>query len=152
MSIEALHKALLEADSATAVLERLLGTPISIRRLDGPAIPPSPEQRTRLQLEDATPWVHRRVVLLSGGDILSEADLWYSPARLTPAMIEALATTNIPFGRVVQNLHPKRTTLLAKAGAPGSPIALEHHALLTAAGHPIAEVHERYVGKAFGQS
>jgi hypothetical protein len=46
--------------------------------------------------------------------VLSEADNWYVPSRLSPEMNRTLETTNISFGRVVLPLHFRRRTLSAE--------------------------------------
>jgi hypothetical protein len=46
--------------------------------------------------------------------VLSEADNWYVPSRLTPEMNRMLETTDTPFGRVVESLHPYRRTFEVK--------------------------------------
>src|SRR5262249_23135272 len=71
--------------------------------------------------------------LRCGELVLSEADNWYVPARLTPEMNRLLETTDTPFGVAVQSLHFQRHTLSAellwqpfpadwgmKAGTPGA--------------------------------
>ena len=57
---------------------------------------------------------YRRVQLTCGGHVLSEADNWYVPSRLTEAMNHELDTTDTPFGKVVQPLHFRRQTLSAE--------------------------------------
>ena len=54
---------------------------------------------------------HRRVQLRCGNRVLSEADNWYVPGRLTTEMNRLLDTTDTPFGRAVQPLGPYRRTL-----------------------------------------
>jgi hypothetical protein len=76
--------------------------------------------------------------------MLSEADLWFVPSRLLPDMVQALASTDTPFGRIVGPLRPRRITIDAVHHAAPSPVGLEHRALLVAAIGPIGEVHERY--------
>jgi hypothetical protein len=54
-------------------------------------------------------------VALSCGDVvLSDADNWYVPARLTPDMNKQLDSSDVPFGKVVQPLHFRRQTLSAE--------------------------------------
>jgi chorismate-pyruvate lyase len=148
--LPALHAALLASHSATEVLERFFGAPVMALRLPGAPLPPTQEQRGRLLLATSEPWAHRRVALSSRGRTLSHADLWYVPGRLDAAMVEALETTDRPFGHVVRPLMPHRTTLSACLSEAGSSeaVGLEHRALLTVAAGagrlPIAEVHERY--------
>lgn len=48
-----------------------------------------------------------------GVHVLSEADNWYVPARLTDEMNRLLAETRTPFGRVVEPLEPYRRTVSA---------------------------------------
>ncbi len=138
--LHALNAALLACDSATAVLEQFFGAPVRIHRLDGPEPP-----RTAAQIARLGPDVrHRLVELRHDSRVLSEADLWYVPAALDPAMNRALLETDIPFGRVVAALRPRRITLEAEI-LPAGPVALAHRALLLLPdGRPLAEVHERY--------
>ena len=153
VTVSSLDQALLDSDSATAVLERLFGCPITIERLQSDPRPPDAEQRSRLNLDPGTDWAHRSVQLQAGTRPLSQADLWYVPSRLHPDMAAALLATSTPFGRVVAALKPRRLTLSTRFGAPGDPIALHHHALLTidieGETTPIAEVQERYFAASF---
>jgi hypothetical protein len=55
------------------------------------------------------------VQLWCGDRLLSEADNWYVPSRLTPAMNTALETTDTPFGKAVQELKPYRRTFPLRA-------------------------------------
>jgi chorismate-pyruvate lyase len=173
--LQSLNAALLSHDSATLVLDdwcaghRLAppGTRIVAERVRGAEKPLSAEQRRDLQVGDADPIRYRRVRLRCGEHVLSEADNWYVPARLTPAMNAALDSTDIAFGRAVQGLHFRRRTLLARllwsplpadwdmAGAPipreparGIAIPdklIEHRAILTLPdGTPFSEVVETY--------
>jgi chorismate-pyruvate lyase len=136
-----LHAALLVADSATEVLERFFPPPILIRLLrSGPCAP-----HPGLALPADANLFHRHVHLLSGTRELSEADIWYAPDHLTAEMRQLLATTALPFGRVVRPLGLRRTTLSARIGGPDEAVALEHRALLsTPQGDAVAEVWERY--------
>ena len=146
--LKELHEALLAADSATEVLERLYGPPVVAQIVACAPMMPTAEQRRRLCLGPLEPWAHRRVVLAAQGQAVSHADLWYVPHRLHPEMVEALRTSDRPFGKVVRTLRPRRTTLFSRLSSPREPPALEHRALLAIEGQgawlPIAEVHERY--------
>jgi len=128
--------------------------------------PITPAQRGLLEIGPTEPVVYRRVDLKCGSHILSQADNWYVPGRLTPAMNSALQTTDIPFGRAVAPLHISRRTIAVTflwrplpqgwemeppfAGHPSHrlvvPEALfEHRALVFAGdGKPIAAVDETY--------
>ena len=126
------------------MLERLYGGPVRIQRLPGPDLPLMPQQLARLGIADAAAALHRRVHLLRGELVLSEADLWYVPARLEPEMAAALLATDTPFGRIVAPLQPRRINLSAVLH-PAGEVALEHRAVLQLPdGRPLAEVHERY--------
>jgi chorismate-pyruvate lyase len=100
---------------------------------------------------------YRRVRLRCGDRVLSEADNWYRPGRLTTAMNETLDATDRPFGVVVGPLGFHRKTLgvdwlfdpmraSAVAGTLVAPPAvLRHRAVLIAAdGAPFSLVAETY--------
>ena len=111
---------------------------------------------------------YRRVRLHCGAYILSEAENWYVPARLTNDMNRLLDTTETSFGPAVQALNFRRRTLSAKllwrplpegwetgAAVPDRSPAmlqvpdavLEHRAVLTLPdGTPFSEVVETYTG------
>src|SRR3979411_1976929 len=127
---------------------------------------PTAEQRQQLGVNASEPIRYRRVRLRCGDYVLSEADNWDGPSRLTPDMNHQLDTTNIAFGRAVDALHFQRHTLSAKllwtplpqgweigAALPGAssgtlpvpPAVIEHRALLLLPeGIPFSEVVETY--------
>lgn len=174
--IQTLNAELLSSSSATLTLERwcrshALAEPAQIlaRRIDTTQAAASETIRQDLQVSAEEPIQYRRVELRCGEHILSIADNWYVPARLTPAMNRSLATTQAPFGKVVQPLSLHRETLAMKllwsplpdgwestAGRSAVPAIVnhglevpaalfEHRALLHTSTHqPIAEVHEVY--------
>lgn len=173
--LQTLNADLLSHDSATLTLDRWcethhLASPARIvaERVKGVEKPPTQEQRDLLGVGEAEPIRYRRVRLACGDHVMSEADNWYVPARLTPEMNHALETTDIAFGRAVQPLHFQRRTLSAKllwsplpqgwemsASAPAPSAAplkipaavLEHRAVLTLPdGSPFSEVIETYTG------
>jgi hypothetical protein len=72
------------------------------------------DQRKTLGVGATEPIRYRRVKLTCGSHVLSEADNWYVPSRLTADMNHQLETTDIAFGRAVQPLHFQRRTLSAK--------------------------------------
>ena len=174
--LESLNADLLSHDSATLTLDRWcatheLASPARIiaERVHGVDKPPTAEQRRLLDVDAAEPIRYRRVKLTCGPHVLSEADNWYVPARLTPAMNQVLDTTDTAFGRAVQALDFRRRTLSAvllwsplppgwELGAPvpveeGKPLAiphgvLEHRAVLTLPdGTPFSTVVETYTGE-----
>jgi chorismate-pyruvate lyase len=178
--LQTLNAALLSHDSATLTLDQWcdahrLASPARIvaERVTGMDTPPTPEQRQVLGVGATDLVRYRHVRLRCGGHILSEADNWYVPARLTPDMNRQLDTTDIAFGRAVQALHFQRRTLSAKllwsplpegwemgkeagatapagrAGAlPVPPQVLEHRAILALPdGTPFSMVVETYTNE-----
>jgi chorismate-pyruvate lyase len=118
--LQTLNAELLSHDSATLTLERWcdahhLASPAHIvaEQVQGADKPLPDDQRQVLAIGPGEPVRYRRVRLVCGSRVLSEADNWYVPGRLTPEMNHALETTNISFGRVVQPLHFRRRTLSA---------------------------------------
>ena len=118
--LQTLNADLLSHDSATLTLERWcdvhrLASPPRIHadRVMGTDKSPTPEQRRELQVSPDEPLRYRRVRLRCGAVVLSEADNWYVPGRLTPDMNALLETTDTPFGKAVQTLHFQRHTLSA---------------------------------------
>lgn len=160
--VQSLHARILAGPSATAVLEAwcaelgLAAEPrVLARRVPG-SRPPSPEQRRRLGVGPDEPVAYRRVRLTCGEAVLSEADNWYVPARLTHEMNAALDTTDAPFGRVVRPLAPTRRTLAVRQlamparPAPEDPLFAVEAVLSTGDGVPFCEVAETYLGAALG--
>ncbi|WP_336488229.1 hypothetical protein [Methylobacterium nigriterrae] len=160
--IEILRARLLTGHSATAVLEAwcaergLADDPhLVARRLPGPDKPLTDAQRGRLAVGPHEPVRYRRVRLTCGTHVLSEADNWYVPGRLTPEMNAILDSTDTPFGRVVRPLAPTRRNLglrMIWQAVPGrlpaadEPLFSVEAVLSTAAGLPFCEVAETYTG------
>ena len=119
--LRALNAELLNHDSATLTLERWceargLASPARIvaeRRL-GSHVEPSLEQRRLLGVSTTDPIRYRRVRLRCGDCVVSKADNWYVPARLTAAMNRELDTTDVAFGRAVRSLKFRRRTLSSR--------------------------------------
>ena len=174
--IESLNADLLSHDSATLTLERWcadhrLAEPARIvaERVRDAVKPASAEVRAALDVKPDEPLGYRRVRLKCGDHVLSEADNWYVPSRLTPEMNHVLETTDTPFGKAVAALHFRRHTLSAdllwrplpkgwEMGAAAAPDdkgalaipdhVLEHRAVLsTPDGEPFSEVVETYTGE-----
>ena len=166
--LQRLNQLLLSQPSATLTLERWCNQARAQHAGSAPELVtvqhlPSPNEPLRpafLDADTAEPIRHRRVRLRHAGCVLSEADNWYVPSRLTRQMNDRLATTDMSFGRIVQSLGFRRTTLSADLlWQPGnsdarsgssSPLALpalllRHRALLTLPdGTPFSEVLEVY--------
>lgn len=172
--IQTLNAEILGNRSATRSLEnwcrdhRLAAPPI-IRAhvITGVNKPPTEEQRRRLMVNDQNEVKYRRVQLRCGSHLLSEAENWYVPGRLTPEMNRLLETTKTPFGKAVESLEPYRRAFAVKilwapladgwehdpdklptvtGGILAIPDALfEHRAVLySRENRPIAEVSEVY--------
>jgi hypothetical protein len=141
-------------DSATAALgqwcaARGIATPAQIRAapVSGPAPLPTAEIRARLGVGDAEPLGYRHVRLTCGAAVLSDAQNWYVPARLTEEMNRQLQG-DTPFGTVVAPLGFRRARGPAvrgkAAGCPAGTI-LSHSAVLRLAdGSAISAVTECY--------
>ena len=119
--IETLNSELLSHDSATLTLDRWcedhhLASPARIvaERVHGVDKIPTAQQRENLGVTAAEPIRYRRVRLSCGGHVLSEADNWYVPSRLTPEMNNVLDTSDTAFGRAVHALNFHRRTISAK--------------------------------------
>jgi chorismate-pyruvate lyase len=176
--LQTLNADLLSHDSATLTLERWcaaheLASPARIvaERIRDASKAPTPEQRQLLGVSATEPVGYRRVRLRCGEHVLSEADNWYVPARLTPEMNRVLDTTDTSFGRAVQALQFRRRTLSAdllwsplpqgwESGtkppiAPGAALTIPHHVLQHRAvltlpdGTPFSHVVETYTSEIF---
>lgn len=141
-------------DSATAALgqwceARGLADParVSAAQVPGQTAPPAYLHQL-LGIASGSAPGYRHVRLSCGGRVLSDAHNWYVPQRLTPAMNEALRTTDTPFGKVAAPLGFRRERLESRRGrAQGCPAGtiLSHRALLRLAdGQPLALVVECY--------
>jgi hypothetical protein len=115
--IQTLNAEILGSRSATITLEnwcrshRLAEEPrILARPVIGVSKIATAEQRQRLEVTEHEEVKYRRVQLRCGTQVLSEADNWYVPGRLTPEMNRLLETTDTPFGRAVESLEPYRRT------------------------------------------
>ena len=169
--LQTLNSDLLSHDSATAVLQALCdrrdpdAPRILASRIEVPDdLPAANAARSQLGAAANEPVHRRRVELKCGEVVLSRADNWYLPARLTAQMNTDLASTQRPFGVVVRPLGFQRRTLSSRllfqplppgweaadpAGfeAPVSvpPNVLQHRAVLhTPDGRPFALLVETY--------
>lgn len=175
--LQTLNADLLSHDSATATLERwcaehALADPARIVAQREPMPPKAlePALRARLEIGPDEALAFRHVRLACGAHVLSEADNWYVPARLTPDMNRRLDATDEPFGKVVKPLGFRRRTLSADllwsplprgwesatgrapdAGPLRIPDAVLRHVavLYTAEQKPFSVVVETYTGAVF---
>ena len=116
--IETLNAELLSNPSATLTLERWCGAhrlateaKVSAHLVRGEDRQIAPEDRQRFAIGADEPVRYRRVQLFCGDRLLSEADNWYVPSRLTAEMNRLLDETDTPFGRAVKDLEFQRQTL-----------------------------------------
>jgi hypothetical protein len=174
VELQTLNAELLASRSATLVLERwcaahrMADPPVIVaHRVRGKRNAPSAEQLVRLGVASADEVKYRRVELRCGKHVLSKADNWYVPKRLTAEMNRLLETTDTPFGKAVLALQPFRQTIEAhvlwmplpeglkcgpETSSRGKPAMLDipneilqHRALLFTSEHvPFSEVREVY--------
>jgi chorismate-pyruvate lyase len=118
--LQTLNADLLSHDSATLTLDRWcashkLAVPARVvaQRVREAEKVPTAAQRQLLHVGEQERVGYRHVRLACGDRVLSEADNWYVPGRLTPEMNQTLDTSDAAFGRVVQPLHFQRHTLSA---------------------------------------
>ena len=172
--VQTLNGEFLATRSATLTLEKWCGShqlggavsTIKANLIRGENKLATAEQRERLKVGPDEMINFRHVQLVCGDRVLSEADNWYVPARLTSQMNGLLETTNTPFGKAVFDLHFYRQTfavnvfwsplpegwemkssiVFGKGGTLEIPQALfEHRALLfNEDGVPFSEVRETY--------
>ncbi|MCZ7448338.1 hypothetical protein [Rhizobium rhizogenes] len=174
--LQTLNANLLSNASATLTLDRWCaahklapkGTKIVAQRVHGQDKPADDQIRKLLTVGPNEPIAYRRVRLACGDRILSEADNWYVPAKLTAEMNQVLNSSDIAFGRAVLALNFTRTNLSATllwsplsdgwdmGGliAPGEgsltlpPFLLEHRAVLKLPdGTPFSTLVESYTSK-----
>ncbi|MFK2855641.1 hypothetical protein ISP18_13655 [Dyella humi] len=118
--LQTLNAQLLSHPSATLTLEQWCAAhhlapqvKIVAHRMHGENKPLPDDARTLLGIGQDEPVRYRRVALSCGDVVLSDADNWYVPSRLTADMNHQLDTSDVPFGKVVQPLHFRRQTLSA---------------------------------------
>ncbi len=175
--MQTLNADILASRSATLSLERwcrdhrLAEDPTIVARvMKVAARPATAEQRVRLHVSDREPVKYRRVQLRCGDRVLSEAENWYVPGRLTAEMNRLLDTTDTPFGKAIASLEPYRQTFAVRMlwsplpdgwaddsgrvpAATGRVLVIpddlfEHRAILYTREHrPVSEVDEVYTGQ-----
>ena len=148
-------EARLEANpSATTVLQTWCdahapqGTRIVARQIQTTPAPLPKEARDALHVRPGEAVRYRRVQLMCGTHVLSNAENWYLPGKLTDAMNETLDHTEMPFGAVAAPLHFSRHNLETSYISPaaGDRGVLRHTAVLRAGAkdEPFSFVVETY--------
>jgi hypothetical protein len=150
-ALERLKSDLLGNLSATQVLTKWCGdlrlaSPAVIRaERDKAAVKaPTPEIMALLAARRDETIRYRHVRLMCGTHLLSEADNWYRPSQLTPAMNKELNDSDIPFGTAVRPLGFHRKTLGANTNADQRSPLQVRALLLTQAEVPFSMVVENY--------
>jgi chorismate-pyruvate lyase len=159
--MQTLNAELLASRSATATLRswcaqhHLAATPEIVAEVLQGSVPATSEQRARLMVTADESIRYRRVRLRCGSRIMSEAENWYVPARLTAEMNRQLDGSQAPFGRVIESLEPYRRNFHMQVHWPmpgreqqasaAAAVMFEHRAIVHAGNHqPLAEVREIY--------
>lgn len=139
-------------DSATAVLQAWCetrhlarpGTRIQAQPVKGANKLAPPEVLKALGGAAEGAVRYRRVDLKCGDRVLSQADNWYLPGKLTAEMNLVLDESGTPFGVAVKALNFHRKTL-SSALRPAPDRVLQHSAvLLNGKGEPFSFVVETY--------
>jgi hypothetical protein len=142
--------ALRAGQSATALLQQWCDTAGGGARIealrvrtDGPSADLAVRRRLRASADETV--AYRHVDLACAGLVLSRADNWYLPARLTPEMNRILAATDQPFGAVVKDLgfHRRLLAMSETALSPGESLRVRA-ILIDNDGRPFSLVEEHY--------
>jgi len=149
-TLHRLRADILGGQSATQVLTRWcadlhLAEPAAIKAIKSSQTKPaSADVRRQLGAGANEPIRYRKVALTCGSHVLSEADNWYRPGKLTAAMNRQLDSSDTPFGAVVRGLNFHRKTLDVRE-RPGPGVILQIKAVLVeATGAPFSLVVEDY--------
>jgi chorismate-pyruvate lyase len=150
-AVERLKADILSAPSATQALtarcaQLHLADPPAIRALRDQDVDrkAGPDIRRLLKVTSSEPVRYRRVRLSCGPQVLSDADNWYVPARLTDEMNATLDRTDTPFGTVVKPLHFQRRTLKTEALHDRDHVLRVTALLVDAQDRPFSLVQENY--------
>lgn len=150
-TVRQLKAELLASPSATQTLTaycaRLgLADPAVIRALRDPGMDRKADGRVRrlLHVGPREPVRYRRVRLSCGDQVLSDADNWYVPARLTLEMNSTLDATDTPFGTVVKPLDFQRRTFGTESLHDGHHVLRVTALLVNRDGQPFSLVQENY--------
>lgn len=115
--LQTLNATLLASKSATQTLQKWcddhhIASPAKIRAVRDAHVfkTASEEIRHILKVSNDEKIGYRSVQLFCGEYVLSEADNWYVPSRLTEEMNELLNNSETPFGLAVQSLNFHRRT------------------------------------------
>lgn len=159
--VDGLERMLASHDSATAALEQWceqqgLASPARViaQQAPGQLVGEPADLRELLDVAADETLGSRHVRLTCGGRLLSQAQNWYVPARLTPEMNATLAGTTTPFGKVAAPLGFRRELIETRRGAgpdcPVGTVLFQRAILRLPDGRPLAHVLECYAASALG--
>ena len=150
-ALRRLKAELLASPSATQTLAAYCtrlhpADPLAIRALRDRSMDRRADGRVRrlLQVGSGEPVRYRRVRLSCGDQVLSDADNWYVPARLTAEMNSTLDATDTPFGTVAKPLDFQRRTLGTEGLHDGRHVLRVTALLVNRDGLPFSLVQENY--------
>ena len=149
-ALDAFEDELRAGGIATRVLEARAGGRVRAEAVGRSSVALPPELRTALDCAANEGVAHRRTRLMHGEATLSEAELWYLPARLSAAMNHALAVTDTPFGVVIADLMPTRRTLAIERLGEGDGVLRVRAVVIGEDGRPLALAEESYRRAALG--
>lgn len=159
LPVDGLERMLASHDSATAALEQWcvqqgLANPARViaEQAPGQLVEDPANLRRLLGIAADEPLGRRHVRLTCGDRLLSQAQNWYVPARLTPEMNDVLASTTTPFGKVAAPLGFRRELIESRRGAgpdcPAGTVLFQRAVLRLPDGQPLAHVLECYAASA----
>ena len=159
--VEGLERMLASHASATAALEQWceqqgLANPAHViaEQAPGQLVAEPGDLRSLLGVPAGEPLGSRHVRLTCGDRLLSQAQNWYVPSRLTPEMNAVLASTTTPFGKVAAPLGFRRELIETRRGAgpdcPAGTVLFQRAVLRLPDGRPLAHVLECYAASALG--
>lgn len=160
--LEVLISALRTAPQATEILaalavERGWNHKVRARKLSTATLAAPASVASLLDLGGDEPTGYRAVELVCGQRVLSRAENWFVPSRLSAGINARLADTDEPFGLLIAGLQPRRETLdLVRLWTSGAmPVSGELFrlnavvsALAPAGRRPLAIVTETYLADA----
>lgn len=142
--------------SATSVLQNWCdahapGQRVVARQVQSAFVPTPEAARRALAIKPGEAVRYHRVQLMCGNRVLSNADNWYLPDKLTRIMNDTLEHSETPFGVAVAALHFTRDNLETTFPPPDDQGVLRHSAvLLTDKGQPFSFVVETYTKAVLG--
>lgn len=149
-ALDDFERELLAGGIATQVLERRAGGRVRAEAVGSSSVAVDADIRALLVCAANDAVAHRATRLMRGETVLSVADLWYLPSRLSADMNHALAVGDTPFGAVIRPLTPSRRTLSSDRPATVDAVLHVRAIVLDSDGRPLALADERYRAAALG--